>query len=248
MYFPSSRGITTHRVGRKEIYITITSRSDYHSMSRVTFYFSSYQITSDDTTCFTIYDDHVHHLVTVVHIYLTTGDLSVHSRISPQEELLPCLSFGIESTWYKNPTKRTVVKEPTVITSKRYPLSYTLVNDVSRDLSQAVYIGFTGTVVTSFYSIVEKAVVRVAISHIVFSGIDTPLSSNRVRTTWGILVSECLYIVPKLGKGSSGRPTCKSCSHHNDIYITLVGRVYKIDMVFIFCPFVRNWAIWYFRI
>ena len=248
MHFPSSRGITAHGIGRKEIYVTITSGGDYYRVSRVAFYFSSYKVTSDDSTCLTIYDNHVHHLVTVVHIYLTTGDLSVHGRISPQEELLPCLSFGIESTGYEYSTKRTVVEEPAVITSKRHPLSYTLVYDISRDLSQAIYIGLTRAVVTPFYGVVEEAIGRVTISHIVFSGIDTPLCSDRVRTTRRVLVSKSLYIVPKLGKGSSGRASCQSCSYHNNVNITFVGRVYKVDMVFIFCPFVRNWSIWYFRI
>ena len=186
--------------------------------------------------------------MTVVHIYLTTSDLSVHSGISTQEELLSCLPFGIESTRYEHPTERTVVQESTIITCKRYPLCYTLVYDISRDFSQAVYVGFTGAVVPSFYSVVEETIGRVTISHIVFGGIDPPLSSDRVRTTRRVLVSKSLYIVPKLGKGSSGRASCQSCSYHNNVNITFVGRVYKVDMIFIFCPFVRNWSIWYFRI
>ena len=248
MYFPSSRGITAHGIGRKEIYVTITSRGDNHCVSRVAFYFSSYEVTSDDSTSLAIYDYHVHHLMAVVHIYLTTSDLSVHSGISTQEELLSCLSLSVESTRYEHPTERTVVQESAVITSERHPLSYTLVYDISRDLSQAIYIGLTRAVVTPFYGVVEEAIGRVTVSHIVFSGIDPPLSGDRVRTTRRVLVSKSLYIVPKLGKGSSGRASCQSCSYHNNVNITFVGRVYKVDMVFIFCPFVRNWSIWYFRI
>ena len=127
-------------------------------------------------------------------------------------------------------------------------MSYTLVNDISRYFCQAVYIRFTGTVVTSLYSIIEKAIVGVAIPHIVFSSIDTSLSSNRVCTARRILVGKSLHIVPKFSKGSCSRASCKPCPYYDNIYITLVSRVYKVDMVFIFCPFVRKWTFRYFGI
>ena len=96
--FPSCGSVRAHRIGWKEVYVTITTRGDNYSVSRVAFNFTSNKVTSDDTTRFAVYDYHIEHFVAVVHINFTTSDLAIHRSIATEQELLSCLTFGVEST------------------------------------------------------------------------------------------------------------------------------------------------------
>src|SRR5690606_30895996 len=136
-------------------------------MSRMSFDFSCNKVSSNDSTGFSVYDNQIKHFVTVIHFDFTTTDLTVHSRISSQEQLLSGLSFSIERTGNLCSTKGTVVQKTSVFTSQRHSLSHTLVDDIGRNFSQTIYVGFSGTVVSSFYGIVEQTVGRVSVSLIV---------------------------------------------------------------------------------
>src|SRR5690606_39797897 len=103
----------------KEVYVPIPSGSDYYRMGRVALNFTGYQISGNDTTCLAIYFYHVQHFVSVVHLYLATCDLSVHSGIGTQQQLLPGLSLGIKVTGNQYPTKGTILQYSPVITGER---------------------------------------------------------------------------------------------------------------------------------
>src|SRR5690554_1801160 len=85
MYLPRCRGIGSHGIGGKEVYVSIASRSDYYGMGRMALDFTRYQVTGNNTACLAIYLYYVQHFVSVVHGYLATGDLSVHCGIGAQQ-------------------------------------------------------------------------------------------------------------------------------------------------------------------
>ncbi|MCY1562610.1 hypothetical protein D9M68_1000380 [compost metagenome] len=96
---------------------------------------------------------------------------------------------------YLSTTERAVAQHTTVFTGKWYTLSHTLVNDVGTYFGQTMYVGLTGTIVTTFDGIVEQAINAVTIILIVFGSVDTTLCCDRVRTTRGILEAECFYFI-----------------------------------------------------
>src|SRR5690606_27905161 len=168
----------------------------------MSFDFACNKVSSNDSTSFSVYDNQIQHFVTVIHLDFTTTDLTVHSRISSQQQLLSGLSFCIKRTRYLCSTKRTAVQKASVFPSQWHSLSHTLVDDVSRNFSQTIYVGLSSTVVSSLYSIIEQTVSRVTVSLIVLSSIDTSLSCNRVSSSWRILKTKCFYVIAQFSQCS----------------------------------------------
>ena len=81
-----------------------------------------------------------------------------------------------------------------------FSMRYTLVDDIDRYFSKAVYVAFAGTVITTFDGIVKQAINAITIIAVVFCCIDTTLCRNRVGTTWTVLETKCLYIIAQFGQ------------------------------------------------
>src|SRR5680860_614889 len=75
---PCSHYVTSHCISRQKEYIPVSSGSQYYCMSRVTLDFSCHHISGNDSTSFPIYQNHIHHFMTVKCLYLTTVDLAIH--------------------------------------------------------------------------------------------------------------------------------------------------------------------------
>src|SRR3989338_8806110 len=99
-------------------------------MGRVALNFTCNQVSRNDTSCLSVNKHQFKHLMAVEHLNFSLSNLTVHSRVGTEQELLSCLSLCIKGTGYKNPAKRPVVQKPAVITSKRHALCDTLVNDI----------------------------------------------------------------------------------------------------------------------
>ena len=156
--FPSSRNVRPHGVGAQVEHVSVSSRAQYHSVRPMTLNFSSYQVSSDDSTRFAINKHQVHHFMTVVHGNFSFRDLTRKCRISTQKQLLTRLSFSVEGSRNQYSPERTVVEQTTIITGERNPLRYTLINDVCRHFRQAIHVSFARAVIASFDGIVEQAV------------------------------------------------------------------------------------------
>jgi hypothetical protein len=63
------------------------------------------QVTSDDTTCLTILNNDIEHLVTSVRLYRAVVNLLVKRCISTEEQLLTGLATSIECTRYLSTTE-----------------------------------------------------------------------------------------------------------------------------------------------
>ena len=245
---PGCRTVGTHRIGRKEEYVSVSAGSQHHGMGRVAFDLSGNHIADDDTAGLSVHYDHVEHFVAVVRGDLTLAHLALECGIATQQELLTGLSGRIERTRYLCAAEGAVVQLAAVIAGERYALCDALVDDMSRNLSQTVYVGLAGTVVTAFDRIVEQTERRVAVVRIVFIGIDTTLCGDGVRAAGGILIEESLYVVTQLGQRSGRRATGKAGSHHDDIYLTLIGRVDQAHVILIVFPFLGQRSLGNLRI
>ena len=179
----SSCTVTTHSVSRQEVSVTITTGSDYYSVSSETFQFACYKIFCDDTAGTSVNDDNILHFVAGVQFNSTYVYLTAQCRVSTQQQLLTSLAFSVESTDTCAPPKERLSSVPPYSRAERNTLRYTLVDDSVRHFSQTIYVCFTGTIVATFYSIVEQTVNRVTIILIILCSIDTTLCSDRVCTT-----------------------------------------------------------------
>ena len=141
---------------------------------------------------------HVHHFGSRIHGDTAFSDFFFKSLITADEELLTSLTTGIESTRNLSSTKGAVIEKATVFTCKWHTLSSTLIDDIIRNFSETVDIGFACAEVATFYSIIEKTVNRVAIVLVVLSSIYTTLSRNRVSAARAVLITEAFHLIPHL--------------------------------------------------
>jgi len=90
--------VASHCIGREEVCVAITAGSDNHSVSGKTFQLTCYEILGDDTAGTSVDDDNVFHFITRVQFHRTHVYLTAQCGVSSQQQLLSCLSFGIECT------------------------------------------------------------------------------------------------------------------------------------------------------
>ena len=106
----SSRTVTAHSVSRQEVSVTITTSTDYYSVSSETFDLTSNQVTSQDTTStfytFVVLNQYyIQHFVASVQLHVTTLNFAAQCRVSTQQQLLTGLTAGIECTGYLSTTE-----------------------------------------------------------------------------------------------------------------------------------------------
>ena len=193
--FPSRPAIAVHGIGTQEINIPIATGAEQYGMGRIAFQLAGNQVAANDPAGMAFLVEHqIHHLATGIELHAALGDFAAQSPVSPQQQLLPGLAFGIEGTRNLRPAERTVVQITGVIAGKRHALRHALVDDIVAHFSQTIDIGLTGAVVAPLDGIVKQTVNAVAIVLIVLGGIDTPLGGNRVRPARTIGNTENLHI------------------------------------------------------
>ena len=174
--------------------------------------------------------------------------LLAQRRIGTEQQLLACLTFGIEGTAYLCSTEGTVGQHTSIFTCKGNSLCYTLVDNIVADFCQTVYIGLTGTIVTTLDRIIEQTVYGVTIVLIVLGGIDTSLCSDRVSTTGRILDTEVEHIEAHLAQGSSSTGACQTGTYYDNVQLELVLGIYQALVSFIIGPFFSDRTFRYSRI
>src|SRR4051812_28170409 len=81
MSFPDSSNVTTHGIGRKIKYISITAAAQQHSMTKMSFQFTCDQISCNDATCLSINRYNFKHLMTRIHFHIAQCYLSLESLV-----------------------------------------------------------------------------------------------------------------------------------------------------------------------
>src|SRR5262245_28181873 len=126
------------------------------------FHFACNKIADDNAARFSINHNKIKHFRSRIHFYFAQSDLSAKGLISTEQQLLSGLSSRIKSSRNLSASKRTIRKQTTVFTRKRYTLGNALIYDVDADLGKPVNVGFTRTVVTALYSVIKQSVNAVA--------------------------------------------------------------------------------------
>ncbi len=97
MRLPCRSGIGSHRVGRQVKNVCVTARGDHHRVRSIPLHFARHEVARYNAPRLSVDDHHVEHLVAVVHFDFALGDLPRHGRVRAEQQLLPRLSFGVES-------------------------------------------------------------------------------------------------------------------------------------------------------
>ena len=108
------------------------------------------------------------------------------------------------------------------------------------DFRKTIDICFARTVISTFYSIIEKAVYGIVVVLIILGRIDSSLSCNGMGSAGGVTDTEYFNIVSKLSQGCCGGSSGQSCSNHYDVKLSLVVGTYKADFRLAPGPFFRQ--------
>ena len=231
-----SRAVRCHSVGRQEEYVTVATTCDYNCVSTKALQLTGYQVTSDDTASLAILNNYVEHLVAGVALNRAVSDLLVQSCVSTEQQLLTGLTTSIERTRYLSTTERTVSQQTAVLTSERYALSYALVDNCVRHLSQTINVSLTCAVVATLDGVVEQTINRVVVVLVVLSGIDTTLSCDRVSAAGRVLNAEYLHVVTHLTERSSSRCATQTGTYNDDVELTLICGANHLDSSLMIAP------------
>ena len=104
--------------------------------------------------------------------------------VRPDQQLLTGLAASVEGAAHLGTAEGAVVEHAAVFAGEWHTLGDHLVDDVDRDLGEAMHIGFARSEVAALNRVVEQAEHRVAITLVVLGSVDTALSRDRVGPTW----------------------------------------------------------------
>ena len=167
---------------------------------------------------------------------MTEPYLTHQPGVSTEEELLTGLTSGVEGPGDERTAEGAIGERATILTGKGDTHSHTLIDNISRDLSETMDISLTRAVVTTLDGIVEEAVDRVTIVLVILRCIDTSLSGYGVSATGAIGDAEGLDMKSQLCQRRGGRGTGETGSHDDDIELTLIGGVDQLLMTLVIGP------------
>jgi hypothetical protein len=102
------------------------------------------------------------------------------------------------------PSKGTIGQKTTIFTGKWHTLRNALIYDVSANLCKTMYIGFPGSIITSFDGIIKESIYTVSIILVILGRIDASLRSDAVCSSRTVMEGEALYLVAQFTQGGSG--------------------------------------------
>ena len=188
------------------------------------------QVAGHDAPGAAVDDDQLLHLVPGVHRHAAEADLPLQRLVGPQQELLAGLAPGIEGARDLGAAERPVRQRPAVLACERDSLRHALVDDVDRDLGEAVDVRLAGAEVAPFDRVVEQAEHAVAVVLVVLRGVDPALSGDRVRPPRAVLVAEARDPVAELGERRRGRGAREARAHDDHGVLPFVRRVDQLHV------------------
>ena len=178
---PGGGDVATLGVGRQVEDVAVAAGGQDDRVRGVRLDRAGDQIAGHDAAGATVDDHQVEHLGAREHLDLARRDLARQRLVRAQEKLLPGLPTGIEGARHLRAAKGTVGKLPAVLARKGNALGHALVDDVVRDLGQAIDVVLARAEVPALDGVVEQALHAVAVVLVVLGGVDAPLRGDAVR-------------------------------------------------------------------
>jgi hypothetical protein len=138
------------------------------------------QVAGDDALGVTVDHHEVDHLVLGDELHEAPADGARQGGIGAEEELLPGLAAGVEGARNLGAAEGAVGEQAAVFAGKGHALRDALIDDVDRDLGEAVDVGLAGAVVAALDGVVEEPVNAIAVVLVVLGGVDAALGGDGV--------------------------------------------------------------------
>ena len=183
------------------------------------------EVSGHDALGMTIHGNQVEHLLAGVHLDLTGCNLPAQGTVCPDQELLSGLPTGIKSPADLRSAKGSVCQKAPVFTSKGNSLGHALVYDVDAHLSEAMYVGLSGTEVTPLDRVIEKTVDAVTVVLVVFGRVYASLGRYGMSSAGGVLVTKAVNVIAQFAQRCRGRPTGKPRTNDDNPVLSLVRGV-----------------------
>ena len=229
-------------VGREIEDVAVAAGADHDDVGGPGFDGSRDEVAGDDALGLAVDEDEIEHLMAGVHLHRAEADLAGERGVGADEELLAGLTAGVESTRDLGAAEGTVGEEASVFTGERHALRDALVDDVRRDLGEAVDVGFAGAVVAALDGVLEKAAHAVAVVLVVLRGIDATLRGNRVGAARAVLIAEAGDFVAHLGERGGGGGAGEARADHDDVVFPAVGWAHQAELRLMVIPLVGQRA------
>src|SRR5690606_19370556 len=138
--------------------------------------------------------------------------------------------------------------ETAIFTGKGHIQRHTLIDNVYADFRKAEHIGFTCAIVATLYGILEQPVHTIVVDSVVLRFHDTAFSVDAMSASVAALKAKGFDVVSQFSeRGCCGR-SCQAGTHHDDLVLSLVGRVYQLKIELVFRPLFRYRSFWNFGI
>ena len=164
------------------------------------------------------------------------ADLALERLVGAEQELLAGLAAGVEGARHLGAAERAVVEQAAVLAGEGHALGHALVDDVDRQLGEAVDVGLAGAEVAALDRVVEQPEDAVAVVVVVLGGVDAALGGDRVGAARAVLEAEALHVVAELAEAGRGRGAGQAGAHHQDGELALVVRVDQLQVVAVLQP------------
>ena len=230
------------RVGREEEYVAVATGAEDHGVGGVARDLAGDEVAHHDAAGDAVDHHEVEHLGAREHRDRAGRDLALERLVGADQELLPRLAAGVEGPAHLGAAEGAVVEEATVLACQRYPLRHGLVDDLKRDLGQAVDVRLAGAEVAPLHRVVEEALDAVAIVPIVLGGVDPSLRGDRVRPAGGVLETERLDVVPLFAEGRGRRGAGQAGPDDDDGVFPAVGRAHQLHLEAVTIPLLGDRA------
>ena len=165
-----------------------------------------------------------------------------HLLVCADEQLLASLTARIKRAAYLRAAETAVVQLAAVLAGKWNTLSNHLVDDVDRNLCQAMHVCLARAEVAALDGVLEQAVDAVAVALIVLCGVNAALGRNGVCASWRVVERKRVNLITQFGKRCGSGCTCKAGANHDDLELSLVVRVYQLGICLVVIPLVGKRA------
>ncbi len=211
-------------------------------MAGVRTHFAGEQIAGDDAGAATIDDDDIDELDAVPQVDVAETDLAGHLLVGTEQQLLAGLPADVERAADLGAAEAAVVEQPAVLAGERDSLGDGLVDDVHRELGEAVDVALAGAEVAALDRVVEQPVDAVAVAAVVLRRVDPALGGDRVGSTRRVVERERLDLVAELGEGGRRRGAGETGADDEDLELALVVRVDQLGVGDVVVPLVGERA------
>ena len=239
---PGGRDVAGLGVGRQEVDVAVAAGAQQHGVGRVGAHLAGQQVPGDDALGAAVVHHDVLDVHAVVELHGAEVDLARHRLVGAEQQLLAGLAPGVEGARHLGTAEGAVVEQPAVLPGEGHALGGGLVDDVDRDLGQAVHVALTCAVVAALHGVVEEAVDAVAVVLVVLRRVDAALGRDRVRPAGGVVVREDLHVVPGLAEAGGHAGAGEARAHDDDVELAAVGGVDQLQVELVVVPLVGDRA------